>query len=132
MNINKYTPILLAAFLVANACTSKIKESNPSITKEVVSTKSKNLTGKRFVRDRNLDEKVNENPELSNPGSINFKSESEVSYFAPGSDMGISGTYQIIGDKVILESKFYSKKNVFTLIDENTLKDESGRIYKAK
>lgn len=46
--------------------------------------------------------------------------------------MGISGTYQIIGDKIILESKFYSKKNVFTLIDENTLKDESGRIYKAK
>lgn len=65
MNINKYTPILLAAFLVANACTSKIKESNPSTTKEVVSTKIKNLTGKRFVRDRNLDEKVNENPELS-------------------------------------------------------------------
>lgn len=89
------------------------------------------MIGKEFVRERKLNEKVDENPELSGPGSISFRTQNEASYFAPGSDMGIGVIYKIMGNKIILDIQLYNEKKEFTALDEKRLKDAEGNIYKA-
>lgn len=131
MNTKKYIPILLVIFLSICSCNQKITTSNQSTIKNAFPISSKNLIGKEFVRERKLNEKVDENPELSGPGSISFRTQNEASYFAPGSDMGIGVIYKIMGNKIILDIQLYNEKKEFTALDEKRLKDAEGNIYKA-
>lgn len=132
MNTKMYIPALLVMLLFIGSCTPKMTTSNQSGLQKAFPISSKNLAGKYFVRERELNEKVNENPKLSGPGSIEFIDGNRASYMAPGSDMRIGITYKIIGDKIVLDIQLYNEKEEFTVIDEKTLKDSEGSIYKAE
>jgi hypothetical protein len=147
MNKKILISALLGSSLLIYSCNSKevktgdqtlnetgsaaVADSTSVSKTNIASASDQKLVGKTFERQLAPGEKPNKDPELSNPGFIEFKTDSTADYL-PGGDIIFPATYQVSGNKISLKSDMGDEKKELTIVDENTLKDSKGNTYKAK
>ncbi|WP_139420558.1 hypothetical protein [Chryseobacterium mulctrae] len=124
-----YSTFCLTSLFLMNSCKPNGSKENQKT--EIVTTSvaaKKNLTNKSFLQQV---EKPNSDPMLS-PGFINFKSESTAHFAGYGSDIIEDCTYKVTGNSIMLVSNQLQHKYQLTIVDDKTLKDKYGYLWKLK